>query len=201
MPAADQRFAIGFAVAIGAAAFGLGIVVGRGTVDRGPRAPAVTPPAVAAPVAAPVAPPPMTATPPVRDIGTPPWKAVTVRIDRWGDRKGWAVRDYLTLERLREPPEGTQIFEKYHCRVGDARFSAVDGVGAPSGPLADGEAAMTWGDHFLWSPIETVPDRCDIMVFVQMPGARPDVIDHDVGPFCITPTADHADVTPGPCLE
>jgi hypothetical protein len=202
MPAADQRFALGIATGVGALAFGLGIFVGRGTVDRAPAPPAVpaaSPPAPAPPPPAVAAPPPAAEVP--RDIGTPPWRAVALRIDRWTDRKGWAVRDYLTLERLRDPPEGTQIFEKYHCRVGDARFTEVAGVGPPPGPLRNGEAAPTWGDHFIWAPIDKVPDRCDVMIFVQMPGAKPDVIDHDAGHFCVTPTGDTFDIATGPCLE
>ncbi len=148
-------------------------------------------------IATPVAPPPVAAPVP-RDIGTPPYKLQSLTVVRW-EGEAWRVRVNLRVTRVREAPEGTQLGTKMTCQVGSVRHVSSGSIGAPGGPLGLGETGDTFNDHFFHTPFPGIPQQCELELYVQMPGARPDVIDHDAGRICIIPDGKIDQVTNAPC--
>jgi len=160
-------------------------------------------PAKAPPDAAVDAPADVAAPPDARDIGTPPLRVDQVNAGRFYTEGGWSVRTHYTVTRLRDLPEGTVTKVKLTCMVNGERRVANDPIGVPGPPIAVGEGAVTYVDQFMWAPIVPDPSRCEALVYVQMPGASNDVIDHEAGRFCFDikgpATAQTITATRGPC--
>lgn len=187
----------------------LGIAIGASCRDspRAPAPPRPTPtlgaplPPATPPLATPVAaaePVPVPASAPSRDLGTPPYKLHSMTLHRWeGD--DWRVRANLMVTRMRAAPEGTQIGTKMTCHVDGVVFVSAGLIGPPDAMVGVGETGATFVDHFFHTPFKGTPQRCELMLYAQMPGARPDEIDHDAGRICVLPDGKTDQVTGEPC--
>jgi hypothetical protein len=148
-----------------------------------PAAIAPSPPAATAPAA----PAPAAPAPAAREIGTVPWRLDRVNPEPSKGEKDWTVRLYLYVTRLRDVPPATELREKLSCLVGSTTVAEVTNLAIPDGPIVVGESAQTFADHFAKAKLEHAPARCELLVYAQMPGAKSDVIDHEVGRACIVP--------------